>query len=86
MALIFRWRVLAGTSYGGHSATELDLILGMSSYGTSTRLLKHWVRKPKYFLLMGSWILLGIVCAPPPLPSVRGEGRLADGRTARSRK
>jgi len=86
MALIFRWRVLASTSYGGHSATELDLILGMSSYGTSTKLLKHWVRKPKYFLLLGSWILLGIVRAPLPLPSAGGD-RPADGRrTARSRR
>ncbi|KAF8536250.1 hypothetical protein BDD12DRAFT_851796 [Trichophaea hybrida] len=60
MAGIFRWKVLASVSYGGHSAKELDLILGMSSYGTSTKLLKHWIGKPKYFILLLLWVILGV--------------------------
>lgn len=61
MADLFRWKVLASTTYGGHSAKELDLILGLSSYGTATILLKHWLRKPRYFFLLLFWIMLGIM-------------------------
>ncbi|KAF8250315.1 hypothetical protein K440DRAFT_659737 [Wilcoxina mikolae CBS 423.85] len=60
MAGLFRWKVLASVSYGGHSAKELDLILGMSSYGTSTKLLKHWIGKSKYFILLLLWVILGV--------------------------
>lgn len=38
-------KLLASSSYGGHSAKELDLILGMSSYATSVKLLWRWRRK-----------------------------------------
>jgi hypothetical protein len=41
MADLFRWKVLASTTYCGHSAKELDLILGLASYWTSTVLLRH---------------------------------------------
>ena len=62
MADIFRWRVSASVTYGGHSAEELDLILGMPSYGTSVKLLRCWRTKPKYFFFLLFWILLGVVC------------------------
>jgi hypothetical protein len=64
--VLLRWtkernQVLASVSYGGHSAKELDLILGMPSYGTCTKLLKHWIGKAKYFSLLLLWIILGVV-------------------------
>ena len=62
MADIFRWKLLASVAYGGHSAKELDLILGMPSYGTSVKLLWYWRKKPKYFFFLLFWILLGVVC------------------------
>lgn len=59
MATIFRWRVLTNTK--GHTAKELDLVLGMSSYQRCWLLLAHWFKKPKYFFPLLGWVLLGIV-------------------------
>lgn len=61
MADIFRWKVLASGRHGGHTAKELDLILGMNSYQKCTVLLWHWIKKPLYFSLLFGWIILGIV-------------------------